>query len=306
VSSGTLAAGLVIRLAHRRPYAAAPLLDFLAARAVPGVEEVVDGAYRRTLRLPRGTGVLDVTPCPDEGHVTVRLGDLRDQRDVTAAVRRCRHLFDLDADPEGVADVLGADPILAGLVAARPGLRVPRHVDGFELAVRAVLGQQVTVRGARTLADRLVHALGTPLDSPSGGLTHLFPTAAAVAEGDLSSVGLTAARTRALRVLGAAVAGGEVDLDPGADREETAARLTALPGIGAWTAAYVAMRALGDPDAIPLGDLGLRRALEALGAPADARAVAARAERWRPWRAYAVMHLWTLLNQIDPGSGRPR
>ncbi|HYW22711.1 MAG TPA: AlkA N-terminal domain-containing protein [Terriglobales bacterium] len=282
---------IVLRLAHRRPYAAAPLLEFLAARAVPGVEAVVKDSYRRAIRLPRGEGVLTVTPHPDQGYLTARLR-LRDLRDVTAAVARCRHQFDLDADPEGVAAVLGADAILGRLVAARPGLRVPGHVDGFELAVRAVLGQQVTVKGARTLASRLVQALGTPLASADGELTHLFPTALAVAEGDLSAVGLPAARVRALRALAAAVAGGNIDLDPGADRERTAAGLLAVPGIGAWTVAYVAMRALGDPDAIPLADLGLRRALAALGAPSDERALGALAERWRPWRSYAAMHLW--------------
>lgn len=291
---------IVLRLAHRRPYAARPLLDFLAARAVPGVEEVADGTYRRTLRLPRSGGVLTATPRPAAGYVTVRLR-LDDPRDLSVAGRRCRRLFDLDADPQGVDAALGADAILAPLVAARPGLRVPGHVDGFELAVRAILGQQVTVKGARTLAERLVRALGTPLPGPDGSLTHLFPTPDAVAEGDLSAVGLTAARARALRALAAAAAGGAVALDPGTDRERAVAGLLALPGIGPWTASYIAMRALGDPDAIPLGDLGLRHVLRALGGPSDARAIAARAEGWRPWRAYAAVHLWTHL----AAAGRP-
>jgi AraC family transcriptional regulator of adaptative response / DNA-3-methyladenine glycosylase II len=242
-----------------------------------------------------------VTPHPGEGHLTVRLR-LQDLRDLATAVQRCRHLFDLDADPEAVAGVLGEDEILRCLVAARPGLRVARHVDGFELAVRAVLGQQVTVRGARTLADRLVRALGTPLACPDGGLTHLFPTAGAVVCGDLSGIGLPVARLQALRALAGAVASGKIDLGPGADREWTVAALVALPGISTWTASYIAMRALGDPDAIPLGDLGLRRALELFGATADAKALRARAERWRPWRSYAAMHLWAHLAATHPST----
>jgi AraC family transcriptional regulator, regulatory protein of adaptative response / DNA-3-methyladenine glycosylase II len=281
----------VLRLAHRRPYAAGPLLEFLAARAVPGVEECRDGSYRRSLRLPGGGGVVTATPDPGEGHLTVRL-DLEEPGDLDAAVEGCRRLFDLDADPEAVAAVLGADPLLAPLLQRRPGLRVPGHPDGFELAVRAVLGQQVTVKGARTLAARLVGKLGSRLAAPAGPVTHLFPSAEAVADDDLSGIGLTGTRARALRALAGAVAGG-LALDPDADRDETRHRLLALPGIGPWTAAYVAMRALGDPDAIPLADLGL--ALRALGAPDDASSVTARAERWRPWRAYAAIHLWAHL-----------
>jgi AraC family transcriptional regulator, regulatory protein of adaptative response / DNA-3-methyladenine glycosylase II len=290
----------VLRLAHRRPYAAGPLLSFLAARAVPGVEERRDGGYRRSLRLPGGAGVVAVTPPdPGEGQLTVRL-DLEDPGDLGAAVERCRRLLDLDADPRAVDAVLGPDPLLAPLLRLRPGLRVPGHPDGFELAVRAVLGQQVTVKGARTLAARLVGKLGSPLAKPAGPVTHLFPSAEAVADDDLSGVGLTGTRVRALRALAGAVAGG-LALGPDADRDETRRRLLALPGIGPWTAAYVAMRALGDPDAIPLTDLGLRQALRALGAPDDARSVAARAERWRPWRAYAAMHLWAHLTGAPTG-----
>ncbi|MGH3343420.1 MAG: AlkA N-terminal domain-containing protein, partial [Carbonactinosporaceae bacterium] len=289
---------IVLRLAHRRPYTEGPLLGFLAARAVAGVEEYADGAYRRSVRLPRGTGVLSVTPRPAEGYAAVRLR-LDDLRDLTAAVQCCRRLFDLDADPDGVADVLGADAALAPLVAARPGLRVPGHVDGFELAVRAVLGQQVTVKGARLLAERLVRKLGAPLATGDGSLRQLFPTAAAVAADDLSGIGLTGSRIRALHALAGAVARGELALDPGADRAETARALLAMPGIGPWTAAYVAMRALGDPDAIPLTDLGIGRALQALGVSGKAGDVASRAERWRPWRSYAAMHLWAHL------AGRP-
>ncbi|WP_435839139.1 AlkA N-terminal domain-containing protein [Streptodolium elevatio] len=306
---------IVLRLQHRRPFSHDPLLDFLADRAIGGVEEVVtndrgregagDGgagarSYRRSLRLPRRTGIMTVTPHPDAGYATLRLR-LEDLRDLTAAVQRTRRLFDLDADPQGVDDVLGADPLIGPLVAKNPGLRVPGHVDGFELAVRAVLGQQVTVKGARTLAERLVRKLGCPLAAPDGTLTHMFPSAEQVAGDDLSGIGLTGSRTRALRALASAVADGGVVLDPGADRADTERALLALPGIGPWTASYIAMRALGDPDAIPLTDLGVRHALRDLGADDTAAAVAERAEGWRPWRAYAAMHLWTHLSGTDGG-----
>jgi len=312
---------IVLRLHHRRPLAHDPLLDFLAVRAVDGVEEVVarertgrgtrgprragpagDRAYRRSLRLPWRTGVMTATPHPDAGFVTLRLR-LEDLRDLTAAVQRCRRLFDLDADPQGVDDVLGSDALLGPLVAKRPGLRVPGHVDGFELAVRAVLGQQVTVRGARTLAARLVRQVGCPLAAPDGTLTHMFPSAEQVAGADLAGIGLTGARARALRALAEAVADGSVVLDAGADRDATRHALLALPGIGPWTAAYIAMRALGDPDAVPLSDLGIRKALRDLGADDTPGAVATRAETWRPWRAYAGMHLWTHLSETQGPAG---
>jgi len=172
---------------------------------------------------------------------------------------------------------------------------VPGAVDGFELAVRAILGQQVSVAGARTLAGRLVAALGEPLPAPRGALTHTFPTPDRVAEADLSGLGLTGGRIVALQSLARAVATGSLTLDRGADWEGTVARLRELPGIGPWTASYIAMRALGDPDACPVADLGLRRALERRGFAADPKAVAARAEAWRPWRAYATHHLWASL-----------
>ena len=285
---------VVLRLAHRTPLEHGPLLDFLATRAVTGVEEGDRVSYRRTLRLPHSSGVVTVTPHPGEGHLTARLR-LADLRDLTPAVQRTRRLFDLDADPDAVGGALRRDPLLAPLVARRPGLRVPGHVDGFELAVRAVLGQQVTVKGARTLAGRLVARLGKPLDVPDGTLTHLFPTAEAVAGADLDGLGLTTGRRDTLRVLASAVAEGRLVLDPGADREQTRRALLSLRGIGPWTADYVAMRAMGDPDAFPAADLGLRQALDRLGGPVDARALTARAEAWRPWRAYAAMHLWSSL-----------
>jgi AraC family transcriptional regulator of adaptative response / DNA-3-methyladenine glycosylase II len=282
--------GLRLRLALRLPYAADPLYGWLATRAVPGVEEAGDGRYRRTLTLRHGGGRLeaDTTTSPT-GAVAATLY-LDDLRDLTAAVARTRHLFDLDADPDAVDTALGRDEVLAPLVAASPGIRVPGAVDGLELAVRAVLGQQVTVAGARTLAGRLVTAYGTPLAEPAGGLTHRFPTADQLAAADFAGIGLTGARVATLRALAVEVAEGRLVLDRGADRAETTAKLLALPGVGAWTAAYTVLRALGDPDAFPGSDLGLRKAATQLGID-----LTNRADSWRPWRGYAAMHLWRIL-----------
>jgi AraC family transcriptional regulator, regulatory protein of adaptative response / DNA-3-methyladenine glycosylase II len=282
---------LTLRLAYRPPLAAAELLEYLRRRALPGVEELVDGGFRRVLALPSSSAVADLRPLRGANQVQLRLR-LGDLRDLSAAVQRCRQLLDLDADPAAVAEVLGADPDLAPLVAARPGLRVPGAADGFELAVRAILGQRVSVRAATGFAGRLVAALGEPLTAPDGGLTHRFPSAATLAEADLTGLPVTRGGAAALRALARAVAAGEIELHRGADRERTVRALLALPGVGSWTVAYIAMRALGDPDAFPVTDLGLRRALEARGLPADPASLLARAERWRPWRAYAVMHLW--------------
>jgi AraC family transcriptional regulator of adaptative response / DNA-3-methyladenine glycosylase II len=277
-----------VRLAVREPFDGAALLDFLAARAVPGVEEVTGETYRRTLRLPGGPGVVSLTPMPSYVRCVLRLRALAD---LPVAVERCRRLLDLDADPAAIADALGDDPVVGGLVRKRPGLRVPGHVDGAELAVRAVLGQQVSVAATRTLAARLTAAYGELLPEPDGTLTHLFPAPAALARaGDLP---VPAGRARALRALAAAAADG-LDLDRGADRVASLAALGALPGIGPWTCSYVALRALGDPDAFLPSDLGVRRAMAALAPGADPATLAA---AWRPWRSYALLHLWTSLGE---------
>lgn len=296
---------LTVRLPFRAPLDGGGLLAFLAVRAVPGVEEVTpDGTYHRTLRLPRGAGVVSVRlPVESEDRHVVATLRLDDLRDLSAAVERTRRLLDLDADPVAVGEHLGRDPLLAPLVAAAPGRRVPGTVDGAELAVRAVLGQQVSVAGARTLAGRLVAAAGTPLGEPVGGLTHVFPAPADLADG-LHAVGVPASRKRALGGLAEALAD-DLVLDPGADRVETESRLLALPGIGPWTASYIAMRALADPDAFLPSDLGVRHALTGLGVAADPAAAAALAERWRPWRAYALQHLWASLADPSPASGPP-
>jgi AraC family transcriptional regulator of adaptative response / DNA-3-methyladenine glycosylase II len=279
VARGESVGALTLRLQHRSPYAAEPLLDWLAGRAIPAVEESADGAYRRVI----GSGVVELRPVPEAGHILARL-DVDDLASVASVVARCRRLFDLDADPVAVDEVLGRDPTLARSVQRHPGMRVPGAVDGFELAVRAVLGQQVSVAAARTFAARLVQRCGKPLDAPRGSLTHAFPTADAVAGVELDGLGLTGARVRTLRALATEVATGRLSLDPVADRDETKARLAALPGIGPWTVDYVAMRALADPDAFPATDLVLRRAIGKDGER--------RAEQWRPWRSYAAMHLW--------------
>ena len=279
---------LTLRLAARAPYAADEVLLFLGAHAVPGLEEWDGTTFSRVLDLPHGPAVVRLSPAPDGGPaVTARLR-LAELRDLGTAVTRCRRMLDLDADPAAVDDVLGSDPALAPLVTTAPGRRVPASPDADELAIRAVLGQQVSVAGARTLTARLLTA-GIPLDEPVGTLTHAFPRTDALAEADLSSVGLTGARRRTVSSLAAALASGDIALDPGADREEAHRALLAVPGIGPWTAALIGLRGLADPDVWLPGDLALRRSLAALGS-SDADAVT----RWRPWRSYAVLHLWAL------------
>ncbi len=280
---------VVLRLPYRAPLDAEGVIGFLGRRAVPGVEEALDGAYRRSLRLPYGAGIAELEPA--DAHVRARLR-LEDLRDLAAAVQRCRALLDLDSDPEAVADALGADPLLGPVVRSAPGRRVPGHVDGQELAVRAVLGQQVSVTAAATHAARLVAGLGEPLAHPRGTVTHLFPSMPALAASNPADLAMPNSRRRALLALAGALAGGELVLDGGADRDEARRRLVALPGIGPWTAAYVAMRALRDPDAFLPTDLGVRRGLERLGEDGRPASAARLAEGWRPYRSSAVMHLW--------------
>jgi AraC family transcriptional regulator of adaptative response / DNA-3-methyladenine glycosylase II len=287
--NGTTPGELALRLTARAPYDAAEVLLFLGAHAVPGLEEWDGTTFSRVLDLPHGPAVVRLSPAADGGPaVTARLR-LTALRDLGVAVARCRRMLDLDADPAAVDDVLSADPALAPLVAAAPGRRVPASPDAAELAVRAVLGQQVSVAGARTLTARLLTTAGTPLPEPVGTLTHAFPRPAALAGADLTAVGLTGARCRTVAALAAALDRGAVALDPGADREAAVAALRAVPGIGPWTAALVALRGLADPDVWLPGDLALRRSLAELGS-SDTDA----ATRWRPWRSYAVMHLWAL------------
>lgn len=280
---------LCLRLPFRAPLNPDNLFGHLAATAVPGVEEWRDGAYRRTLRLPYGHGIVALTPHPD--HIACRLA-LSDPRDLTVAISRCRRLLDLDADPVAVDDHLRTDPVLAPLVDKAPGRRVPRTVDAAEFAVRAVLGQQVSTAAARTHAARLVAAHGTPVDDPEGGLTHLFPTPEALAALDPGTLALPRTRRTTFTTLVRRLADGDLRLGAGSDWPETRTRLLALPGFGPWTVDVIAMRALGDPDAFLPTDLGIRRAARDLGLPSTPAALTARAAAWRPWRAYAVQYLW--------------
>lgn len=280
---------IVRELEHREPYDAAAVWRFLRARAVPGLEELAGSTYRRAVSLPSGPGVIELTPVGGRIAAAFRLTD---RRDLDAAVARSRRLLDLDADPAAVADALGADPLLGPLVQARPGLRVPASVDPFEIAIRAVIGQQVSVPAARTIAGRLVAAYGEPLPVPVGTVTHTFPTAHALSA--VTQLPMPAARTRTITTVATAVATGALDLGFGAGPTEADA-LLALPGIGPWTASYVALRGLGDPDAFPGTDLGIRYALVDLGVPDHRGTIATLAERWRPLRSYAAQHLWTHL-----------
>jgi AraC family transcriptional regulator of adaptative response / DNA-3-methyladenine glycosylase II len=282
---------VAVRLPYRRPYDAGVLLRFLGNRAIPGVESWDGETYRRTLRLPHGRGVAALRVA--EGYFACTL-ELDSVADTQAAVQRCRRLLDLDADPVAIDDVLGADMVIGPLVVRRPGLRSPGAVDGTEALARAVVGQQVSVAGARTVLGRIAARLGEPVDD-SGGLTHTFPGAAAIADAPDDVLPMPASRRRALRDACRLVAGGALEIDAGADRDAVRRSLLGVRGIGPWTAEYVAMRALGDPDAFPSSDLGIRHALARHGLSTAPGAVAGLAERWRPWRAYASHHLWNTL-----------
>ncbi|CBG68909.1 putative ADA-like regulatory protein [Streptomyces scabiei 87.22] len=287
-SPGTSGA-LSLRLPFRAPLNPDNLFGHLAATAVPGVEEWRDGAYRRTLRLPYGHGIVGLAPRPDHIACRLTLGDLRD---LPVAISRCRRMLDLDADPVAVDEQLRTDPVLAPLVDKAPGRRVPRTVDEAEFAVRAVLGQQVSTAAARTHAARLVLAHGEPVDDPEGGLTHLFPSPEALAAVDPEALAMPGTRRTTFTTLVRRLVDGELHLGLDSDWAETRARLLALPGFGPWTVEVIAMRALGDPDAFLPGDLGIRRAARELGLPSTPAALTARAAAWRPWRAYAVQYLW--------------
>ena len=290
-----MARAVELRLPYRAPCDVAGLVRFFAARAVPGVEEVSGDVYRRSVRLPGGPGVVAVRPG--------RLEDveatfwLEDPGDLDPAVAASRRLLDLDTEPKPIATALGADEVIGEIVRRAPGRRVPGIVDPDELAIRAVLGQQISLASAATLAARLVSGYGEPLEQPVGSVTHVFPSAAALACADPDRLGMPWARRRALIGLATALANGDVVLDASVmTYAEIERRLLMLPGIGPWTVAYIAMRALRDPDAFMPTDLGVRHGLERLGRdgrPPSARRVA---ERWRPYRAYATQHLWAQLS----------
>jgi AraC family transcriptional regulator of adaptative response / DNA-3-methyladenine glycosylase II len=291
ISAG-LKGEITLLLRYRPPYDWPAMLGFLRVRAITGVESVQDDTYRRTIGLDGQQGTVTVRPAPDKNalHATVRFPKLSALPQIIARLRR---VFDLAADPDAIALQLVKDPALAPLVAARPGLRVPGAWDGFELAVRAVLGQQITVPGAIRLAGTLVARFGEPLRDPDGALTHVFPDPATLAGTDPASMGMPTARGVALLAVAAAVVADPHIFSAGRSLEEAVAQLRALPGIGEWTAQYIAMRQLREPDAFPAADIGLMRAMaDQAGLRPTAAALLARAETWRPWRAYAAQHLW--------------
>lgn len=292
-SSGEADDSLRLTLAYRPPLAWETLLRFLAARAIPGVECVTDATYARTVCIGEERGWVRVSPIEGRHLLAVELATSLVPV-LPAVLVRLRNLFDLDARPDVIAGHLADSPLLSPLVRARPGLRVPGAFGSFELLVRAFVGQQVSVRGATTLAGWIARRFGEPIETPVDGLTHLAPSPESIAAADaaeLTALGVTSARAKAIVGVARAVAAGEVDLEASADPSGTIGRLVELPGIGPWTANYFAMRALRWPDAFPAGDLGL---LKAAGTRSE-RALAQLAEAWRPWRAYAAMHLWESL-----------
>jgi AraC family transcriptional regulator, regulatory protein of adaptative response / DNA-3-methyladenine glycosylase II len=289
----TGAEGITLKLPYAPPYDWDAMIDFLGARAISGIEAVDDRRrYRRSIALDGAQGVISVEP--DDREPALRVSIRFPQVSALAGiVRRVRRIFDLSADPLAIRDDLGRDPLLAPLVAKRPGLRVPGNWDGFEVAVRAILGQQITVVAAVNLAAKLVAEHGEPLQTVCGdGLTHIFPTPDRIARANL--LGMPAARAQALSSVAAAASANPNFFSPSQTLEDAIAKLRSIRGIGEWTAQYIAMRVLREPDAFPAADIGLLRALARSeeGRPSTAEVIA-RAEAWRPWRAYAAQHLWT-------------
>ncbi len=287
------------RLSFRPPYDWVALVSFLRPRAIPGVETVAPESYRRTISLDGFVGQLEARPVKDPPGLELSV-QFPDPRALFQILERARRLFDLGADPAEIGRHLGRDPLLATAVRRRPGLRVPGTWDGFELAVRAVLGQQVTVGGATTMAGRLAQEFGE--ESPYG---IVFPVPETLAEADLRRIGLTETRARTLRELAKSTLRGEISFEVAGSLDSFVERFVAIPGIGPWTAQYVAMRALGEPDAFPANDLGLLRAVAGIEGSATAKTLEQRAESWRPWRAYAAMHLWMTLSDDAAEVGSP-
>jgi AraC family transcriptional regulator of adaptative response / DNA-3-methyladenine glycosylase II len=288
--------GLTLRLAYQPPLDWETMLGFLGSRAITGVEHVTDDTYRRTVALDGDPGVLELSAGPT-GHLLLR-AHLPHWEGLIHVVARARHIFNLDADVDGARRALGTDPIIGPLVHARPGLRPPGTWDPFETGVRAIVGQQVSVAGANTITARIVARHGTPVAGlASMGLTHLFPPPAMLAGADLSGLGLTTARAGAINAFARSVAAGGVDLDRSRSLDHFVASITAVPGLGPWTAQYLALR-MGEPDAFPASDLGLRRALmQEAGGTVSGRGAEDAAQAWSPHRAYAAVQLWLAPDQ---------
>ena len=290
---------LNLKLFYRPPYDHRSILNFLKARAVPGMESVAANAYRRSIKVGSASGILEVLFVPEKNFLRLTVPD-EFSPSLIQIVEKVRRIFDLRADPATIGAVLNKDALLAGLAEKRPGLRVPGTWDEFEIAVRAILGQQVSIKAARTLCGRLVSRLGEPLSNGenrgTSDIRYLFPTPEILAEADLSGLGLVRTRAAAINRLAAAVCEGELSLKTASALEEAVDALSALPGIGPWTSQYIAMRALGETDAFPAGDLGLLQAIKKIkGAAVTEKQLEKWAESWRPWRAYAAMYLWNSL-----------
>ncbi len=290
--------GISLLLPYRPPYDWPAMLAFLAARAIPGLEAVANQRYQRVIEIDGTVGSIEIADAPRES--SLRAWVQFPRLDVLPAIiARIRRVFDLGADPVAIASALACDPLLAPLIAARRGLRVPGAWEGFEVGVRAVLGQQITVKAATSLAGKLVAALGAPVaDRP--GLTHAFPRPERFGSDEVAALGIPRPRAAAIAGLAAAVLADPRLFDPRHDLDEAVARLRVLPGIGEWTAQYIAMRALRESDAFLAADVALQRRLAVDGRRPNAQELLARAEGWRPWRAYAVLHLWT----AEPAPGR--
>ncbi|WP_025274142.1 AlkA N-terminal domain-containing protein [Haloglycomyces albus] len=304
-SSASVSHPLALRLPFRRPLCPDNLFGHLVATAIDGVEEWRGGYYRRTVRLPYGVGTVAVAPGTDYIDCVLRLNDLRD---ISTAINRLRWMLDLDADPVAIDESLSIDERLAPLVATAPGRRVPRSFDSVEMLMRAVIGQQVSTRAARTHAQRLVSELGEKTDDRDGELSRIFPNPEAIAESSLDFLAMPEARKNTIRQAAQAIVAGDLDLSPGCDWRDTRRRLLRIRGIGPWTADVVSMRALGDPDVSMAGDLGARKGARRVGLPDTAEGLARYGKAWSPWRSYAVQYLWAAtdhdINRLPESSER--
>ncbi len=298
---GNCGLGLSLRLSYQKPFDWNAMLRFLAGRATPGVEEVAGDRYARTVLVGGQPGIVEIRPAKLAGFLTMTVHAIATEH-LLEISQTARMALDLDAPIQEIANMLRQDKRLAASVRRQPGLRVPGAWNGFELTVRAILGQQISVKGATTLAGRLVHRYGDLLSNPlglryavpTGTLSHFFPAPARLAKARMNNLGITTRRVETIRQLSKATEQGEIQFNSAQEPGEFSQRLQAIPGIGPWTVQYVAMRVLKDPDAFPASDLGLLKAI-APGKKATSKTLSKHAESWRPWRAYAAMHLWNLL-----------